>query len=262
MTEFAPAPVAIMPGLDPDRISTWIFDLDNTLYPASCQLFNQIDMRMSTFIARHFDLDFAAARRKQKAYFREYGTTLRGLMQEHHLDPVPFLEYVHDIDLSPVVANPTLATALSRLPGRKVIFTNGSRHHAERVLDRLEISAAFSAIFDIVCADYIPKPDPRAYDRLLKTLAIRPARACMVEDIARNLAPARAWGMTTVWLQGEPFGRPRDDEQAVWQAIDHVISDLPDWLTTLAHLPRRAAFPQRPGWQTGWPLPPGQNGCG
>ncbi|AWK86336.1 pyrimidine 5'-nucleotidase [Azospirillum thermophilum] len=212
----------------------WVFDLDNTLYPASCNLFAQVDRRISEFIAGHFGIPFDEARTRQKQFFRDYGTTLRGLMVEHDVDPVAYMDFVHDIDVTGVAPSPLLTEALDRLPGRKIIFTNGSVKHAANVAGRLGIADRFEAVFDIAAADYVPKPDPRPYATLVERFGIAPARACMVEDIARNLAPAHALGMTTVWVRGE-----QDYERAGVGAglqIDHTVDDLPSWLAAVAGL--------------------------
>ncbi|HYD32293.1 MAG TPA: pyrimidine 5'-nucleotidase [Azospirillaceae bacterium] len=227
---------ASAPGFD--RVNAWIFDLDNTLYPASCDLFTQISQRMGEFIAGHFGITVDEARVLQKRFFRDHGTTLRGLMVEHDIDPVPFLEYVHAIDLTPVDPSPTLDRALEKLPGRKVIYTNGSVRHAENVLGRLGVAHRFDAIFDVVAADYVPKPDPRPYATMVGKLAIDPRRACMVEDIARNLVPAHAMGMTTVWVRSElDWARPAPGSLGggvgTGQHIDHVVDDLVAWLADL-----------------------------
>ncbi|MBP2231427.1 putative hydrolase of the HAD superfamily [Azospirillum agricola] len=210
----------------------WIFDLDNTLYPASCNLFAQVDRRISEFIAEHFGIPFAEARDRQKRFFRDYGTTLRGLMTEHDVDPVAYMDYVHDIDVTGVQPSAVLAGALDRLPGRKIIFTNGSVRHAENVAGRLGILGRFEAVFDIAAAGYLPKPDPRPYATLVERHGIDPTRACMVEDIARNLVPAHALGMKTVWVRGE-----LEYEKAgvgTGSHIDHSVDDLPDWLAAVA----------------------------
>lgn len=179
-------------------VETWIFDLDNTLYPASCRLFDQIDRRMGEFISRLLKVDAVEAKRIQKDMFYRHGTTLRGLMSEHEVDPDAFLDYVHDIDHSPVPADPALAAALERLPGRKLIFTNGTVAHAERVLARLGVHAHFNGIFDIVHSDFIPKPVRSPYEKFVTAHDVDPARAAMFEDIARNLEVPHALGMTTV----------------------------------------------------------------
>lgn len=208
----------------------WVFDLDNTLYPAACDLFLQVDQRIQRFIMDLFDAAPDEARRIQKSYFHEHGTTLNGLMRNHGVEPTDFLEFVHDIDVSPVPPNPDLDNLLAALPGDKVIYTNGSVAHAERVMDRIGVAHHFAGIFDIVAADYKPKPEPAPYDVLVRRFGIQPDRAVMIEDIARNLAPAHALGMTTVWIRSDHHwsGGSEDDPH-----IHHVIDDLSDWLTEL-----------------------------
>ncbi|QQP88673.1 pyrimidine 5'-nucleotidase [Skermanella sp. TT6] len=215
-------------------IDVWIFDLDNTLYPASSNLFAQIDQRMTEFIGERFDLPWDEARRRQKQFFRDYGTTLRGLMTEHDVDPIEFMDYVHDIDVTPVIPSPELDQALERLPGRKIVYTNGSCRHADNVLARLGIARHFDVIYDIVAAGYVPKPDPRPYGELVERHGIEPRRACMVEDIARNLVPAAALGMTTVWVRTEAdFARPDRGGVGHGDHIHHAVDDLIEWLVGL-----------------------------
>jgi putative hydrolase of the HAD superfamily len=214
----------------PERLAqaeAWIFDLDNTLYPASCNLFAQVDTRIGAFIADRLGIDGDEAYRLQKHYFRTYGTSLRGLMLHHEVEPREFLDFVHEIDVTPVQPDPTLDEALGRLPGRKVIFTNGSVKHAENVMARLGVGRHFEAIFDIVAADYFPKPEPFVYDVMVRRHWIDPRRAVMIEDLPKNLAPAHAMGMTTVlvrtdadWAQDGVDG----------DHIDHVTDDLVRWL--------------------------------
>src|ERR1700730_16557765 len=146
-----------MRGVPLAEIETWIFDLDNTLYPASCNLFDQIHQRMGEFIVELLDVDLDEAKRLRSQYFRHHGTTLRGLMTEHNIDPRAFLDHVHRIDLSPIPANPDLAAALAALPGRKYVFTNGSVRHAENILGHLGIDGHFSGIFDVEACNYVPK---------------------------------------------------------------------------------------------------------
>ncbi|HEX3675183.1 MAG TPA: pyrimidine 5'-nucleotidase [Rhizomicrobium sp.] len=179
----------------------WVFDLDNTLYPASCDLFAQIDDRMTGYIARLLAVDRDEARRLQKEHYRLHGTTLNGLMKLHGVEPEDYLAYVHDIDLSTVQPDPTLAEALARLPGRRFVFTNGCRHHAERVLARLELSHLFDEIWDIRTIEYRPKPDAHAYRTALARSGVPAAQGAMFDDIARNLVEAHALGWTTVWLR-------------------------------------------------------------
>lgn len=209
----------------------WVFDLDNTLYPRDCNLFAQIDVKMKTFISELLDVDVEAAHRIQKQYFRSHGTTLRGLMDNHGLAPEEFLDYVHDIDVTPVPPNPALDDVLHRIDGRKVIFTNGSVIHAENVLGRLGISHHFEDIFDIIAANYVPKPERSAYELFVRKHDIDPTRAVMLEDIARNLEPAHEMGMTTVWL------RSNHDHSAMGSEGDHihyVINNLVEWLEAQA----------------------------
>ena len=217
------------PGTLAER-ATWIFDLDNTLYPPACNLFAQIDVRMGAFIGQLLGIDAVAARRVQKGYFMSHGTTLRGLMDHHGVQPEDFLSYVHDIDVSPVPANPRLERALARLDGRKLVFTNGSVDHAERVLDRLGVADLIDDVFDIAAADYLPKPHDETYRRFVAHYGIDAGAAVMVEDMARNLTPAARLGMTTVWLDtGSDWGRADLETDHV----HHVIDDLTDWLEGL-----------------------------
>lgn len=217
------------------HITEWVFDLDNTLYPSHCPLFAQIDRRMRDFIAHLLGLDHTAARRLQKHYFHAFGTTLRGLMLDHGLDPEAFLEYVHEVDVSVVSPDPALKTALSRLEGRKVVFTNGPRNHAEIVLERLGVQGLFDGIFDVADAGYIPKPDPQCYRRLLKNHDIDPYAAVLFDDIARNLPPAAALGMATVLVTGPADGQGRPAAKLAPNAgVHHVTDDLVGWLENVA----------------------------
>ncbi len=219
---------------------TWIFDLDNTLYPARCNLFAAIDQRMGEFIAGAMGVDIPAAKAMQKQFFERHGTTLRGLMHEHRIDPADFLAYVHDIDLSPLKPEPRLDLALARLPGRKVIYTNGSTAHAERVLGRLGLRHHFTAIHDIIAADFVPKPHPEPYLDLCASQGIDPARAVMVEDMARNLKPAHDMGMTTVWVVSDnDWARAGQGDH-----IHHVVTDLAAWLESIADRRAEAGAPR------------------
>ena len=210
------------------HVDSWIFDLDNSLYPASCNLFALIDARMGAFIQRLLGCGPAEARRVQKSYFHEHGTTLAGLMRTHGTDPHEFLDFVHDIDLARVAADPRLVAALDRLPGRKFVFTNASEAYARRVLDRLGLANAFDGLHDIHAMDYVPKPDPRSYAAMCARYGIVPDRALFAEDMARNLEPAKALGMTTVWVDNgsEQAGRGADPG-----FIDYRTTDIGEWLT-------------------------------
>jgi len=212
-------------------VETWIFDLDNTLYAARHSLFDQVEVRITDYVAEFLGMERDAARKVQKDYFRDHGTTLNGLVKLHGCEPEAFLAYVHDIDYSPIPADPALDRALHALPGRKLIFTNGDVPHAERAMDRLGVSHHFDAVFDIVASDYIPKPEPVVYDALITEHEIEPHRAVFFEDIARNLKPAKDLGMTTVWIEGESaYARASADDGHV----DHRATELTPWLVTLA----------------------------
>ncbi len=214
--------------------SQWIFDLDNTLYPSSCNLFAAIDARMTTFIMQMLSLDWTAAKTLQKGYFRQYGTTLCGLMTEHGMEPDAFLGYVHDIDISIVSPDPFLKDALTRLPGKKYIYTNGTVSHAERLLDRIGIASAFSGIFDIRAADFVPKPRIDGYHRLLETHGIIGEHAVMVEDLAHNLEPAARLGMATVWVPTEADRTDPSLMQSPLPAHVHYrADDLARWLAEI-----------------------------
>ena len=212
------------------HIDTWIFDLDNTLYPASCRLYVEVEQRMARYIMDELKLDLEGAHALRRRYFQEHGTTLRGLMNEYGIEPRRFLDYVHEIDVSAVQPAPALGRALAALPGRKLVFTNGTRNHAERVLDRLELTRHFAAIHDIVAIDFQPKPNKAGYRTLIETYAIEPRRAAMIEDMARNLPPAAALGMTTIWLRGGPHDEV-DAHHA--GAINHTIDNLTEFLAAL-----------------------------
>ena len=212
------------------HIDTWIFDLDNTLYPPAADLFGQIDVRMSAYVARLLSCAPDEARRIQKDLFHQHGTALRGLMDAHGVDPHDFLAYVHDIDTAVLSHDRRFIEGIARLPGRKLIFTNGDASYAGRVLAALGLNEAFEGIHDIHACAYIPKPDPRAYQILLDAHAIDPARALFVEDMARNLKPAKALGMTTVWVNN---GSERGAHEASPDYIDIEIDDVGRWLDTL-----------------------------
>jgi putative hydrolase of the HAD superfamily len=220
------------PPISPLRhAEAWLFDLDNTLYPAAIDLFGQIDEKMRAYIAEFLGLDLDSAYALQKRYFEEYGTSMRGLMDRHGMDPAPFLAHVHDIDVTVLDPAPALGEALAALPGRKVVFTNASTAHAERVLRRLGIDHHFHDVFDIVAAGFRPKPEPEIYRTLVDRHVIEPRRTVMVEDMARNLTPAAALGMTTVWVRtGSDWGA--FDAQPAH--IHHVVDDLVTWLTAVA----------------------------
>lgn len=212
---------------------SWVFDLDNTLYEAHTALFDQIDERMGIFIADALGVDREEAYRVQKEYFFTYGTTMSGLIRHHDIDPHTFMEFVHDIDLGVIKPNEVLGTALGALPGRKLVYTNGSAEHARRVLARLQITDHFEAIYDAASADFVPKPDADAFDRMIRQHKIVPQKAVMVEDLARNLEPAFEAGMTTVWVPTTSEWSSKGADSAY---IDYVVDDLSNWLLGVAQI--------------------------
>jgi putative hydrolase of the HAD superfamily len=221
-------------------VDTWVFDLDNTLYPANSGIFDQIDDRMTAFLAHRYGIDGLSARALQKYYYRTHGTTLRGLMAEDALDPADFLAFVHDIDHSTLVPAPDLAAAIARLPGRRFVLTNGSRRHAENVAGKLGLLDLFEDVFDIAAAQFIPKPARETYDAFLKQFSIEPRRAAMFEDLSRNLIAPHQLGMRTVLVAPPPgvvdaVGRLTSAEDAFGGPhVDHVTDDLAGFLAALA----------------------------
>lgn len=215
-------------------VDTWVFDLDNTLYPAHTNLFGQIDERIRAYVERLLELGADEAQVLQKDYYRRYGTTLRGLMIEHGVSPDEFLAYVHDIDHSVVDEDPRLAAALARLPGRRFIMTNGSTAHAAAVAARLGIAGHFDGIFDIVAAGHEPKPRLSTYERFWLEHAIEPGRSAMFEDLARNLEVPHARGMRTVLIvpdgTREVFREDWELEGAAASHVEHVTDDLASFL--------------------------------
>ena len=216
------------------HIETWIFDLDNTLYPASCRLFDQMHVKMGEYVSRLFNVDYAEAKRIQKELFYRHGTTLRGLMVEHGHAPEDFLEYVHDIDYAPVQQDELLLAALNLLPGRKLVFTNGTTAHAARVMDRLGITDAFHGVFDIVDSDHVPKPQRSPYEKFLGQFAVDAQKSAMFEDIARNLEVPHALGMTTVLVTDEENHDAQHlNEGNTGEHVHHITSDLAVFLDEL-----------------------------
>ena len=214
--------------MDPhfSHIRDWIFDLDNCLYPASAGLFELIDQRMGAYIQRLLDCDLGEARRVQKHHFHTHGTTLAGLMMEHGVDPHDFLADVHSIELDRVQPNDRLGRSLARLPGRKFVFTNGDADYAGRVLDAIGIRDRFDDLHDIHASSYGPKPDSHGYELLCERFGIDPGAALLADDMAQNLAPAKALGMTTVWVDnGSERGTHGHGD-----FIDFSIHSVSDWL--------------------------------
>ena len=211
-------------------VNCWLFDMDNSLYQASVNLFAQIDRKMEAYVGQLLGLGRDEARAVQKRYFHEHGTTLKGLMLSHGVDPYHFLSFVHDIDTSVLDVNPRLRAALLKLPGRRIVFTNGDRPYAERVLAAIGILDCFEDIHDIHAMAYHPKPDPRAYSGLCTAHGVDPARAFFVDDMAHILKPAHQLGMVTGWVNN---GSERGDHGHSPDFIDHEIADLTDWLEEL-----------------------------
>ena len=225
------------------EVDTWVFDLDNTLYPPDADLWPKIDLRITAYIADRLNLGPVEARGLQKAYYQKYGTSLRGLMDLHDVDPKDFLAFVHDIDRSTLAPNPDLSAAIAALPGRKLIFTNGPRHHAEDTARQLGLHQHFEDIFDILAADLIPKPNAEAYTLFFKKHEVNPKKAAMFEDIAKNLVVPHLSGMVTTLVI--PFGDKidhRDEadrtagslQDARSPFVDFVTQDLKDFLTVFA----------------------------
>ena len=217
-----------------DRVETWVFDLDNTLYPHHLNLWQQVDERIRDYIAGFLKVSKDEAFRLQKDYYRRYGTSMRGLMAEHGMQPDDFLAFVHQIDHSPLEPNPALGAAIEKLPGRKLILTNGTRRHADTVLARLGLDRHFQEIFDIIAAELEPKPSAQTYDRFLAAHNVDAGKAAMFEDLARNLAVPHALGMTTVLVVPEGS---REVLREGWELegrdaphVDHVTDDLVGFL--------------------------------
>jgi putative hydrolase of the HAD superfamily len=214
----------------PKNLDCWAFDLDNTLYPASSNLFGLMDVKMGAFISTLLGVDATEARTIQKRFFVDHGTTLAGLMAHHDIDPRDYLDFVHDIDLTVLDPDPLLARAIAALPGRKIIFTNADADYAGRVLDRLGLTDLFDGMFDIHDADYQPKPEISAYHRFCASHKVDPTRTIMVEDMARNLRPAKLLGMATLWINN---GSEHGGAEACPTFIDQEISELAPFLAAL-----------------------------
>jgi putative hydrolase of the HAD superfamily len=220
-----------------DHIDTWVFDLDNTLYPHHVNLWQQVDARIGAFVGNHLNVSPEEARRIQKDYYRRYGTTMRGMMTEHGISADDFLSFVHQIDHSPLEPNPAMGAAIAKLPGRKLILTNGSTDHADAVLARLGIGAHFEAIFDIIAAELEPKPAPQTYQKFLGLHGVNPETSAMFEDLARNLVVPHGLGMTTVLVV--PDGT-KEVVREDWELegrdathVDYVTDDLTGFLQRL-----------------------------
>jgi putative hydrolase of the HAD superfamily len=222
------------------HVKTWVFDLDNTLYPHHVNLWQQVDGRIQDYISQFLNVTRDEAFRLQKDYYKRYGTSMRGLMTEHGMKPDDYLEFVHQIDHSPLEPNPDLGIALESLPGRKLILTNGTRKHADAVMRRLGIASHFEDVFDIHAAELEPKPNAGTYDRFLARHGVDPTSAAMFEDLSRNLAVPHNLGMTTVLVVPEGSREVfREDWELAGREdphVDHVTDDLVGFLQRL--LPR------------------------
>ena len=212
------------------HIEVWVFDLDNTLYPAHYDLFRQVDRRIGAFVERALGIGPDEASAVRRDFINSYGSTLRGMMEWHDADADAFLGYVHDIDVESVPPSTALNEALGRLHGRKLVFTSATAAYASRVMNRLGVNHHFEDVFDIRAARLLPKLHPGTYQRFIERHRVEPTVAVMVEDIARNLAPAAALGMTTVWI---PSDLPYSREGAELGHIHHVVDDLVGWLQGL-----------------------------
>ena len=218
-------------------VDTWVFDLDNTLYPSNSDLWPRIDDRITLFIADFFGIDAQSSRALQKYYYRRHGTTLNGLIEEHAIDPHEFLAFVHDIDRSNLKPNQALAAAILELPGRKLILTNGSREHAIRTAEQLGLRHLFEDIFDIVSADLLPKPAEATYLKFFRSHGVDPSRAAMFEDIVHNLEAPHKHGRVTTLVK-PPEGQV--DHREPWEIpvdipghVDFVTHDLGAFLQSI-----------------------------
>lgn len=210
-----------------DHVEHWVFDMDDTLYPPECGLMGRVQDRINGFFVRTVGLDAAEARVLQRQYLRDHGTSLSGLMLNHDVDPHAFLDEVHRVDLDCLTPDPVLREGLARLPGRRLVFTNGAAAHAERVLAALEIADLFDDVFHIEASDLIPKPDPRAFARMIERHGVDPRRAAFFEDTEKNLKPAADMGMATVLV-----GAHAPASTAAF--VDHRAESLPPFLNRLS----------------------------
>lgn len=214
-----------------DHVENWVFDLDNTLYPHQANLFTQVDRKMGEFIQGMLNIPYDDAKLLQKKFFMKHGTTLRGLMSEHGIEPYDYLNFVHDIDFSVLNVDHALNDALEKLPGEKFIYTNASTDYAKNVLSHIGLSGFFKDIFDIHDAEFLPKPHKKSYHKMLDKFSIDPEKSIMVEDIAGNLAPANELGMATVWVKTGVDWSDNGFDDAV---IDYIAPDLSNWLKNIA----------------------------
>ena len=209
------------------NINYWIFDLDNTLYSGQTEVFSEVDKKMSAFISKKMNVDLIKAKEIQKKYFYEYGTTLSGLMKQDSIDPHEFLEFVHDIDISWLPKDLKLKDELIKIKEKKFIFTNGSHAHVENITKQLGIDGLFDGAFDIVDANFVPKPHIDPYKKIIDKFKIEPTKSILIEDIAHNLEQAKNLGMKTCWLENEEAFAKKDADKPY---IDYKIKNLPSFL--------------------------------
>ena len=205
----------------------WIFDLDNTLYSGQTKVFSEVDKKMSAFISKKMNVDLTKAKEIQKKYFYEYGTTLSGLMKQDNIDPHDFLEFVHDIDISWLPKDLKLREELIKIKEKKYIFTNGSHAHVDNITKQLGIDGLFDGVFDIVDANFVPKPHIDPYNKIIEKFDIEPTKSILIEDIAHNLEQAKKLGMKTCWLENDEAFAKKDANKPY---IDYKIKDLPSFL--------------------------------
>ena len=217
-----------------EHIDSWIFDLDLTLYGPEANIMAQVRDRIALYVERHFNIGSDAAHQIRHTYWKKYGTTLGGLMTEHGVDPHGYLDFVHDVDMSLLQPAADLRSQIEALPGRKLIFTNADAPYARRVLAARGLDGVFEDIFDIHRMQHIPKPASASYDRLCTELHIDPTRALFVEDSAHNLSPAKALGMTTIWVNHDIEADSSETEPF----IDHQITDVSGWLYSIQAIER------------------------
>ena len=214
------------------QINTWIFDLDNTLYSADSGIFQQVHELMGKFVSSHLNIDVEEAKIIQKKYYKQHGTTLRGMMDNHGVDPDHFLAEVHKLDYSIVAPNHQLNEELKKLNGRKIIYTNANMQHTLDVLERIELSSFFDEIFDIKMANYIPKPEIAPYEQIIKQYNINAENAAMFDDIAKNLVAAKKVGFTSVWIDAG-YENFMDDIQVSKKYLDHETTNIAEFLESV-----------------------------
>ena len=212
-----------------NKIKTWIFDLDNTLYSADSGIFQQVHILMGDFVSQHLNIELQEAKLLQKKYYKQHGTTLRGMMDNHGVDPDHFLTEVHKLDYSIVGPDKDLNQQLEKLEGRKIIYTNANRQHVDDVLKRLELTHMFKEIFDIKNANYIPKPEISPYKQIIKNFDIDTSSAIMFDDIAKNLVPAKNVGLTSVWVN-VGYENFSDDVANSKQYLDYETKNISNFL--------------------------------